>query len=44
MRIMMIGLMVLLWTQPVWATPVAALVQVAGLQTVDEPQPAIDPH
>lgn len=42
MGIMAIGLVVLLWIQPVLATPVASLMRAAGLQAVDEPQPAID--
>jgi thiol-disulfide isomerase/thioredoxin len=42
MRIMVIGLGLFLWGQTVMATPVASLVQAAGLRSVDEPRPAAD--
>jgi peroxiredoxin len=42
MRIVVIGLCLLLWGQSVMADPPTSLMQAAGLQAVDEPQPAAD--
>lgn len=42
MRLIVIGLVILLYGQAVIATPLASLVQAAGLRTVDEPHPAAD--
>jgi peroxiredoxin len=42
MRILMLGLIILLYGQPLMAAPLASLVQAAGLRAVDKPQPAAD--
>ena len=42
MRLIVIGLVILLYGQAVIAAPMASLVQAAGLRAVDEPQPAAD--
>ena len=42
MRLIVIGLVSLLYGQTVSATPIASLVQAAGLRTVDKPLPAAD--
>ena len=42
MRVLVIGLAVLLYGQPLMAAPIASLVQAAGLRVVDESQPAAD--
>ena len=42
MRLIVIGFALLLYGQPVMATPLASLMQAAGLLAVDEPQPAAD--
>ena len=42
MRLIVIGFALLLYGQPVMATPLASLMQAAGLRAVDEPQLAAD--
>jgi peroxiredoxin len=42
MRILVLGLLILLYGQPLMAAPLASLVQAAGLRAVDKPQPAAD--
>jgi peroxiredoxin len=42
MRLIVIGFALLLYGQPVMATPLASLMQAAGLRAVDQPQPADD--
>lgn len=42
MRVLVLGLAALLWSQTIMAAPLASLMQAAGLRVVDEPQPAVD--
>ena len=42
MRVLVLGLTALLWSQTLMAAPLTSLMQAAGLRVVDEPLPAAD--